>query len=73
MLIKIDHTGKKGTIYSCDRCKKEINTDNERRYKVTVEIGKTVGHHYKTVIKKYDLCKHCCSILCHAIEKGVQK
>ena len=73
MLIKIDHTGKRGTIYICDRCKHKIDTSEERRYKISVEIGKTQGHTYKTVLKKYDLCKHCCIVLCHAIEKGVKK
>ena len=72
MLVKIDHTGKDGTLYICDRCKKEINTKVERRYKMSVSIGKTKNHSYNTTIKSYDLCKHCCSLICRAIEKGVK-
>lgn len=72
MLLQVDRTGKDGSIYICDRCKKEIHTNTERRYRLCANIDKSLKGYSKT-IRAYDLCKHCCSVVCHAIEKGVTK
>lgn len=75
MLKKIDYTGHNKTVYICDRCKKELDTSVDRRYRVSVhidKIGSKSGSHVKQ-IRAYDLCKRCCSILCTNIEKSKKK
>lgn len=72
MLTKIDYTGKTKSIYKCDRCGVELNTAVNDRYKVNInkfEANKTI---YKRT-RKYDLCKHCCALICKIIERGVIK
>ena len=64
MLVKMDKKGFTKSIYSCDRCHKEINTETDNRFKVTVNKN-------NKKIKHWDLCIRCYSALYRGLEKGV--
>ena len=66
MIKSKDCTGKKGSIFECDRCKCEIHTPKDDRYRVAVQ---NVPRSVKTV-KAWDLCRRCYVLLYRAIEKG---
>lgn len=68
MLIEKENTGKKKSKYICDKCSKQINTDTERRYKISIDTPKDNTSGMKK-IRRYDLCKHCTSIIINYIEK----
>lgn len=69
MLVSVDCTGKKGSIFECDRCKKRIHAKVEYKYRITVY--KTPRDYAKT--NSWDLCGRCYRALCRGIEKGVTK
>lgn len=67
MIIEKDYTGKKGSIFECDRCKAEIHSPKDARYRIAVQnTSKSV----KTV-KSWDFCRRCYVLLYKSIEKGV--
>ena len=66
MLVKTDYTGKSKSIYACDRCKKELHTEEDNRFRVDIRKN-------NKMIKKWDLCIKCYSALYRGIEKGVKK
>lgn len=68
MLIKIDNTGKTRSIYECDKCGKRINTSTERRYKIRLNTYKGRSS-AEIVIRSYDMCKRCASIINNYIMK----
>lgn len=68
MLQEIDYTGKKRSKYICDKCGKPINTSTQKRYKVNIDVF--VNKNSKKILKRYDLCRHCASVLVHTVEKG---
>lgn len=57
-LVKIDYTGKSGTIFECDRCHKKIDTDKDVRYIVDISKSK-LKDSGRIKIKKYDFCDIC--------------
>lgn len=69
MLIHSDCTGKIGSTYECDRCKRRIHTKVKHKYRVTVY--KTPRDYAKT--NSWDLCEKCYKALCRGIEKGVTR
>ena len=69
MLIHSDCTGKIGSTYECDRCKKQIHTKCETKYRVTVY--RTPRDYAKT--DSWDLCDKCYRALRRGIKKGVTK
>lgn len=69
MLKAIDYTGKKGSLYICDRCGKRINMINNRRYKLRIDTPRGNSSTMKT-IKGYDLCRCCTKNIIDIIEKG---
>lgn len=69
MLKAIDYTGKKKSVYICDRCGKRINTSSERRYKVSIRTPKGKTSVMKT-LNGYDLCRCCTGNIINMIEKG---
>lgn len=68
MLVEREYTGKKKSKYICDRCSKQINTNTERRYKIGIDTPKDNTSGMK-IIRRYDLCKHCTSVVINYIEK----
>ena len=52
-------------IYKCDRCSKELHSNN--RYGIYIAESKC------TAKKKWDLCDKCFSALKRGIEKGTKK
>lgn len=65
MLISKDNTGKTKAVFSCDRCK--VNIEVENRYIIYIQT-------YKNYPKKaYDLCEKCYNSLKRGISKGVQR
>ena len=68
MLVEKDYTGKKKSKYICDRCGKPINTDTEKRYKIGIDTPKNYMSEMK-IVRRYDLCKHCTSVIINYIEK----
>lgn len=73
MLIKLDRTGKTRSIYECDKCGKRINTSTERRYKIRLNTYKGRSSE-EIVIRSYDMCKRCASIINnYIIKKGDKK
>lgn len=71
MLVKIDYTGTKKSVYKCDRCEKELVMGTDDRYKIIVNKNPTS---YKpNQIKFWDLCRRCYKAFDRAIEKGVPK
>lgn len=70
MLISTDCTGKKGSVYECDRCKKILHTIQEKRYRITAYYAPR-GYYNKD--NTWDLCSRCYRALCRGIEKGVNR
>ena len=67
MLIKKNVTGKTGSIFECDRCKKELITGRDERFHLAVtKSPRDYGR-----LKSWDLCKRCYLMLCKGIAKGV--
>ena len=69
MLISKDCTGKTGSIFECDRCKGEIHTPKEGRYRIAVQ---NTSESVKTV-SSWDFCRRCYRILCRSIELTAEK
>lgn len=69
MLVKKYYQNNGKAVYECDRCKKLMDTHEDNRYRIVISSTKSRGK----VIRGYDLCKHCCSIIVHYIEKGITK
>lgn len=70
MLITTDCTGKKGSVFECDRCKKRLHSKVEKRFRITAYD--TPRGYYKQD-NSWDLCERCYKALCRGIEKGVTK
>lgn len=70
MLVSTDTSGKRGSIFLCDRCKKKIYGHRDIRYRITGYEAKT-GYYKQD--NKWDLCDRCYKALCRGIKKGVQK
>lgn len=70
MIVKIDRTGKKESIFACDRCGKELDMSKDLRFRISVAKarGKDI-----TGYKKWDLCKHCYNSLNRGIENYKEK
>jgi protein-arginine kinase activator protein McsA len=68
MLVEKVYTGDKRYKYVCDKCGKPINTKSERRYKIGIDTPKDNTSGMK-IVKRYDLCKRCTSIIINYIEK----
>lgn len=68
MLVEREYTGRKRSKYICDKCGKPINTKSERRYKIGIDTPKDNRSRMK-IIRRYDLCKHCTSVIINYIEK----
>lgn len=62
MRLSTDYSGKKKSIFICDRCETKI-LGNER---VTIRTFRPTE---QTVLKKWDLCPVCYKKLCIGIEK----
>lgn len=59
---------RKKSKYICDKCGKQINTDTERRYKISIDTPKDNTSGMK-MIRRYDLCKHCTNVIINYVEK----
>ena len=70
MLIKKDVSGNKQSLYTCDRCNKELNMSMVDRYVVLIKKSPTSTNPRK--IKQWDLCKKCYAALYRGIEKGIK-
>lgn len=68
MLVEKVYTGDKRYKYVCDKCGKLINTKSERRYKIGIDTPKDNTSGMK-IVRRYDLCKHCTSVIINYIEK----
>ena len=68
MLIEKVYTGDKRYKYVCDKCGKSINTKSEKRYKIGIDTPKDNTSGMK-IVRRYDLCKHCTSVIINYIEK----
>lgn len=62
MLIEVQRVKSGKSKYICDRCKRELNSDNRRA--IFVAKGS------ETKAKKWDLCERCYKALCIGIKKG---
>lgn len=78
MLVKVDYSGKNGSIYKCDRCQRRIYMGSDdpkkmkNRYRITITDIFGSGNK-NTTLRSFDLCKHCMSKICWFIDKGVIK
>ena len=70
MLISTDYTGKKESMYRCDRCGDPIPNPRSKRYKL--DITTKNSKHRNELVVKYDLCKHCASLVNSFIKKGTK-
>lgn len=70
MLVSTDYTGKKETLWKCDRCGEYIPSPRSKRYKI--DFNTKVDNRYK-MVKTFDLCTHCAILVKKAIEKGGSK
>ena len=68
MLVKKDCTGKKGSVYICDRCGDEMIVDE--RYRVSIQKSKKSN--YKS-LRSWDFCLKCFKLLCKSVEKNGEK
>lgn len=67
MLKSVDYSGNQGSIFICDKCKKEILTNKETRFRMQVQgFFKT---NYPSSVNKFDLCEKCYINLCNYIKK----
>ena len=69
MLVERVYTGNKKSKYICDKCGKEINTDAEKRYKIGIDTPRPNRSSSMEIVRRYDLCKRCTSIVIGYIEK----
>lgn len=54
MLLEVNYRNRKKTIYSCDRCEREVYAKDV--------VGIYMKNKRGSVVRTYDLCKHCCRL-----------
>lgn len=69
MLIERVYTGDKKSKYVCDKCGKPINTKTEKRYKISIDTPIPNRSSYMNIVRRYDLCKRCTSVIIGYVEK----
>lgn len=73
MLLNIDKKGTGTTRWKCDRCGRVIPDEKSRRMKVDIKTLSSVKSGHYDILRTYDLCNTCSTMLCRGIERGVQK
>jgi DNA-directed RNA polymerase subunit RPC12/RpoP len=68
MLKNIDYTGKNKTEYICDKCGRDINNDNLKRFKININTPKKNSKSTLKTYRSYDLCSRCTTVIIKYLE-----
>lgn len=69
MLVERVYTSREKSKYTCDKCGKFINTDKEKRFKISIDTPKLNRSSAMDIVRRYDLCKRCTSVIIGYVEK----
>lgn len=58
-----------GSLYVCDKCGQEINTEDHKRYKISI-VGFIDRKYKEKPMYRYDLCKKCLGHIVFYLKKG---